>query len=108
MRIAYGHARFIALLPRNRYTLSVQAGIKFLPQFRYIACLVCAPLAHLFADYSIRVWVSHPLVIPPISSEKTCSQGFPNDDIFEVIVFAIANESRRLAPLAHNHCGSNA
>ena len=32
-----------------------------------------------------------------MSSEETCSQGFLNDDIFEVIVFAVANESRRLA-----------
>ena len=28
--IAYCHAKLIALLPRNRYTLSVQAGIKTL------------------------------------------------------------------------------
>ena len=28
VRIAKSHARFIALLPHNRYTLSVQAGIK--------------------------------------------------------------------------------
>ena len=32
-----------------------------------------------------------------MSSEETCSQGFLNDDIFEVIVFAVTNESRRLA-----------
>ena len=38
-----------------------------------------------------------------MSSEETCLQGFPNDDIFEVIVFAVANKSRRLALSAHNH-----
>ena len=48
-------------------------------------------------DYSIRVWASHHIVIASMSSEETCSQGFLNDDIFEVIVFAVANESRRLA-----------
>ena len=29
-----------------------------------------------------------PYVIPPMSSEETCLQGFSNDDIFEVIEFA--------------------
>ncbi len=29
-----------------------------------------------------------PYVIPSMSSEETCLQGFPNDDIFEVIAFA--------------------
>ena len=47
-----------------------------------------------------------PYVIPPMSSEETCSQGFLNDDIFELIVFAVANESHRLALSAHNHCGN--
>ena len=36
-----------------------------------------------------RMWVSHPLVIPSMSSEETCLQGFPNDDIFGVIAFAL-------------------
>ncbi len=31
----------------------------------------------------------YPLVIPSMSSEKTCLQGFPNDDIFGVIAFAL-------------------
>ncbi len=35
-----------------------------------------------------RVWVSHHIVIAPMSSEETCLQGFPNDAIFGVIVFA--------------------
>ena len=30
-----------------------------------------------------------PYVIPPMSSEETCLQGFPNDDIFGVIAFAL-------------------
>ena len=33
-------------------------------------------------------------------------QGFPNDDIFEVIEFAFMQKSQRLALLAHNHCGN--
>ena len=43
-----------------------------------------------------------------MSSEETCLQGFPNDDIFEVISFAFANESQTLSLLAHNHGESNA
>ena len=39
-------------------------------------------------ENEIRVWVSHHIVIASMSSEKTCLQGFPNDDIFEVIEFA--------------------
>ena len=29
------------------------------------------------------------VVIPSMSSEETCLQGFPNDDIFGVIAFAL-------------------
>ena len=36
-----------------------------------------------------RVWVPHPIVIPSMSSAETCLQGFPNDDIFGVIAFAL-------------------
>ena len=31
----------------------------------------------------------YPLVIASMSSEETCLQGFPNDDIFGVIAFAL-------------------
>ncbi len=31
----------------------------------------------------------YPIVIASMSSEETCLQGFPNDDIFGVIAFAL-------------------
>ena len=31
----------------------------------------------------------YPFVIASMSSEETCLQGFPNDDIFGVIAFAL-------------------
>ena len=34
-------------------------------------------------------YLNHPYVIPSMSSEETCLQGFPNDDIFGVIAFAL-------------------
>ncbi len=39
-------------------------------------------------------WDTHtrlisPYVIAPMSSEETCLQGFPNDDIFGVIAFTV-------------------
>ncbi len=43
--------------------------------------------------YPNFVWVMEysniPLVIASMSSEETCLQGFPNDDIFGVIAFAL-------------------
>ena len=34
-------------------------------------------------------YLTLPYVIPSISSEETCLQGFPNDDILGVIAFAL-------------------
>ena len=34
-------------------------------------------------------YLNHQYAIPSMSSEETCLKGFPNDDIFGVIAFAL-------------------